>query len=245
MLRSSNYDSDAHEARQNFKDYTQIEAQSFKDLIIQHMESIEQFIVERARHEQEIHNRLKGEKDCSRIVSEKGNDQGLENQSNTSGNESSGSRNECNDKSTSRDDTDIKPSYDTEPMAEVPYTVEYNVFAVDTQHSEQPESINNTCVVEKVDSNVIPNSLDMCDNEIQINQNDEDELITEYLVNISKRCAFWSLNEDILKITILTTNTPYLSRKIRRIRAYTYQRPQWKQVQYAISREDQYVVLEV
>ncbi|GJT53425.1 hypothetical protein Tco_0988479 [Tanacetum coccineum] len=60
-----------------------------------------------------------GRKDCSRIVSEKGNDQGLENQSNTSGNESSGSRNECNDKSTSRDDTDIKPSYDTEPMAEI------------------------------------------------------------------------------------------------------------------------------
>ncbi|GJV82068.1 putative reverse transcriptase domain-containing protein [Tanacetum coccineum] len=33
-------------------------------------------------------------------------------------------------------------------------------------------------------------------------------LITKYLVNISKRRAFWSLNEDILKITILTTNTP-------------------------------------
>ncbi|GKA70155.1 hypothetical protein Tco_0776219 [Tanacetum coccineum] len=33
-------------------------------------------------------------------------------------------------------------------------------------------------------------------------------VIMEYLVNISKRRAFWSLNEDILKITILTTNTP-------------------------------------
>ncbi|GJX91159.1 hypothetical protein Tco_0344485 [Tanacetum coccineum] len=31
--------------------------------------------------------------------------------------------------------------------------------------------------------------------------------IMEYLVNISKRHAFWSLNEDILKITLLTTNT--------------------------------------
>ncbi|GJU77380.1 hypothetical protein Tco_1274450, partial [Tanacetum coccineum] len=40
-------------------------------------------------------------------------------------------------------------------------------------------------------------------------------IIMEYLVNISKRRAFWSLNEDILKITILTTNTPYPSRKIR------------------------------
>ncbi|GJY44723.1 hypothetical protein Tco_0432936, partial [Tanacetum coccineum] len=40
-------------------------------------------------------------------------------------------------------------------------------------------------------------------------------LIMEYLVNISKRRAFWSLNADILKITILKTNTPYPSRKIR------------------------------
>ncbi|GKB71535.1 hypothetical protein Tco_0932947 [Tanacetum coccineum] len=66
---------------------------------------------------------------------------------------------------------------------------------------------------------------------------DGGEVITEYLVNISKRRAFWSLNEDILKITILTTNTPYPSRKIRRIRACTHQRPQRKQVQYAVSRK--------
>nr|GEY20924.1 hypothetical protein [Tanacetum cinerariifolium]GEY20964.1 hypothetical protein [Tanacetum cinerariifolium]GEY35754.1 hypothetical protein [Tanacetum cinerariifolium] len=163
MLVSSNYDSDAREARQDFKNYTQIEAQSFKDLIIQHMESIEQCIVERERHEQETQNRRK---DRSRIVSDKGNDQGLENQSNTSGDESSRPRNECDDKSTFRDDTDIRPSYDAEPMVEVPYTPEYNVFSVDTQHSEQPECIINICVVEKVDSNVIPDSSDMCDNEI-------------------------------------------------------------------------------
>ncbi|GKB38713.1 hypothetical protein Tco_0883655 [Tanacetum coccineum] len=70
-------------------------------------------------------------------------------------------------------------------------------------------------------------------------------LIMEYLVNISKRRAFWSLNEDILKITILTTNTPYPSRKIRRIRACTHQRPQRKLDQYAVSSEDQYAVLEI
>ncbi|GKE62630.1 hypothetical protein Tco_1512997 [Tanacetum coccineum] len=70
-------------------------------------------------------------------------------------------------------------------------------------------------------------------------------LIMEYLVNISKRHAFWSLIEDILKITILTTNTPYTLKKIRRIRACTHQRPQKKPVQYAISSEDQYAVLEI
>ncbi|GJU36521.1 hypothetical protein Tco_1184875 [Tanacetum coccineum] len=39
-------------------------------------------------------------------------------------------------------------------------------------------------------------------------------VITEYLVNISKRRAFWSLNEDILKITVLTTNTPIEEERI-------------------------------
>ncbi|GJU56563.1 hypothetical protein Tco_1230277 [Tanacetum coccineum] len=42
----------------------------------------------------------------------------------------------------------------------------------------------------------------------------------------SKRGALWSLNEAILKITIMKTNTPYPSRKIRRIRACTHKRPQ-------------------
>ncbi|GKD07983.1 hypothetical protein Tco_1187668 [Tanacetum coccineum] len=111
-------------------------------------------------------NASSGDKDCSRIVSDKGNDQGLKNQSNTSGDESSRSRNEYNDKSTFGDDTDMKPSYDIEPMVEVPNTAEYNVFDVDTQHSEQPECISNTCVVETGDSNVIPDSPDMCDNDI-------------------------------------------------------------------------------
>nr|GEX27500.1 hypothetical protein [Tanacetum cinerariifolium] len=61
---------------------------------------------------------------------------------------------------------------------------------------------------------------------------DREKIITKYLVNISKRRAFWSLNEDIIKITILTTNTAYPSRKILRIRACTHQIPQRKPVQY-------------
>ncbi|GKF73080.1 hypothetical protein Tco_0219412, partial [Tanacetum coccineum] len=37
---------------------------------------------------------------------------------------------------------------------------------------EQSESITNTCAVEMGDSNVIPDSSDMCDNDIQDDQND-------------------------------------------------------------------------
>nr|GEW59126.1 integrase, catalytic region, zinc finger, CCHC-type, peptidase aspartic, catalytic [Tanacetum cinerariifolium] len=57
----------------------------------------------------------------------------------------------------------------------------YNVFANDLQYSEQSESISNTCIVETDDSNVIPNSPDMCNDDIQNDQNDvesDDERVT-------------------------------------------------------------------
>ena len=58
-----------------------------------------------------------------------------------------------------------------EPLENVQYDDEYNVFANERQHSEQPESINNTCVVETVDSNGIPDSSNMCNNDNQVDQN--------------------------------------------------------------------------
>ncbi|GJR34116.1 hypothetical protein Tco_1209800 [Tanacetum coccineum] len=76
-------------------------------------------------------------------------------------------------------------------MVEVPYTAEYNVFAVDTQHYKQPECIINTCVVEKVKSNVIPDSPDMCDNEIQTDHNvvecdDERVTLANLILNLKR-----------------------------------------------------------
>ncbi|GJU22727.1 retrovirus-related pol polyprotein from transposon TNT 1-94 [Tanacetum coccineum] len=58
-------------------------------------------------------NAHSSENDCSKT---KG-DQSSEKQSSTSANESNRSGNKCSKKSNSRDDTDIKPSYDTKPMA--------------------------------------------------------------------------------------------------------------------------------
>ncbi|GKB05622.1 hypothetical protein Tco_0833817 [Tanacetum coccineum] len=60
---------------------------------------------------------------------------------------------------------------DSEPLEHVQYDTGYNVFANEIQHSEQFESISNKCVVETVDSNVILDSSDMCDNDIQNDQN--------------------------------------------------------------------------
>ncbi|GKD46855.1 hypothetical protein Tco_1271500 [Tanacetum coccineum] len=49
-------------------------------------------------------------------------------------------------------------------------------------------------------------------------------LIMEYLVKISKKARILELKRTHLKITVLTSNTPYPSRKIRRIYACTLQK---------------------
>nr|GEX91843.1 hypothetical protein [Tanacetum cinerariifolium] len=61
---------------------------------------------------------------------------------------------------------------DSEPLTQVQNDAGYNMFANDLQHSEQSESISNTCLVETDDSNVIPDSPDMCNDDIQNDQND-------------------------------------------------------------------------
>ncbi|GJW08529.1 retrovirus-related pol polyprotein from transposon TNT 1-94 [Tanacetum coccineum] len=61
---------------------------------------------------------------------------------------------------------------DAEPLEQVQYDTDDNVFANEIQHFDQSESISNICVVETGDSNVTPDSPNMCDNDIQDDQND-------------------------------------------------------------------------
>nr|GEY79510.1 hypothetical protein [Tanacetum cinerariifolium] len=61
---------------------------------------------------------------------------------------------------------------DSEPVEHVQNNAEYNVFANDLQHSEQSESVSNTYLVETDDSNVTPDLPDMCEGDIQNEQND-------------------------------------------------------------------------
>nr|GEW06529.1 hypothetical protein [Tanacetum cinerariifolium] len=61
---------------------------------------------------------------------------------------------------------------DSELLEQVQNEAGYNVFANDLQHSEQSESVSNTCLVETDDSNVIHDSPDMCEDAIQNDQND-------------------------------------------------------------------------
>ncbi|GKA03050.1 hypothetical protein Tco_0675831 [Tanacetum coccineum] len=79
---------------------------------------------------------------------------------------------------------------DTEPLEKVQYNAEYNVFSNERQHSKQHGSISNTCIMQKVDSNVIPGSPNMCDNDIQTDQNAEDERVAlaNLIANLKLDC---------------------------------------------------------
>ncbi|GJT21188.1 hypothetical protein Tco_0891125 [Tanacetum coccineum] len=58
-----------------------------------------------------------------------------------------------------------------QPLEQVQNHDENDVFANVRRHSEQTESINDTYVLEKDDSNVIPDSSNICTNDNQVDQN--------------------------------------------------------------------------
>ncbi|GKF04766.1 hypothetical protein Tco_0035434, partial [Tanacetum coccineum] len=58
-----------------------------------------------------------------------------------------------------------------QPLEQVQNHDENDVFANVRRHSEQPESINDTYVLEKDDSNVTPDSSNICNNDNQVHQN--------------------------------------------------------------------------
>nr|GFA18832.1 hypothetical protein [Tanacetum cinerariifolium] len=62
----------------------------------------------------------------------------------------------------------------SEPVEQVQNETGYNVFANHLQHFEQSESVSNTCLVETDDINVISDSPDMCEDDIQNEKNDVD-----------------------------------------------------------------------
>ncbi|GKA59217.1 hypothetical protein Tco_0758530 [Tanacetum coccineum] len=74
-------------------------------------------------------------------------------------------------KDTHAEDADINFVNDKQPMSEVQLTAEHNILANEQQHYEQPESIYDTYLLEKVDRNTTHDSTDMSHRGGEINQN--------------------------------------------------------------------------
>nr|GFA40014.1 hypothetical protein [Tanacetum cinerariifolium] len=72
------------------------------------------------------------------------------------------------------DAIDSGPIFDTEPVQKLSTDDHYNVFAIESEHPEQSESVHDTYLIEQDEHNVIINSLDMSYNREQIDQNNDD-----------------------------------------------------------------------
>ncbi|GJY04251.1 hypothetical protein Tco_0370191 [Tanacetum coccineum] len=70
-------------------------------------------------------------------------------------------------------DADIRPVNDQVPFAEVQLTAQHNVLANEQQHTEQSEPTYDTYLLDKVDSNTTPDSINMCHRGGEIDQDAE------------------------------------------------------------------------
>nr|GFD42194.1 hypothetical protein [Tanacetum cinerariifolium] len=71
----------------------------------------------------------------------------------------------------SLDAPDFGPIFDDEPLQKVSNDDHYNMFAIESEHPEQSESIHDTYSIKQDEHNVIIDSLDMSYDREQIDQN--------------------------------------------------------------------------
>ncbi|GJX68991.1 hypothetical protein Tco_0304718, partial [Tanacetum coccineum] len=143
-----------------------------------------------------------GDTDNSGIVSNKGDNQTLENQSNTSRDESNRSRNECNDKSTSGDDTDVRPSYDTESMTENK-EIELKKYKTYLNHTTEYDTLERklketqTILAQK--ENDIKEGLKLKAYEVSVVKKEHDELVKHSLLTKSRYKGLIKEKNQVIK----------------------------------------------
>ncbi|GJY92678.1 hypothetical protein Tco_0508460 [Tanacetum coccineum] len=199
-IYSRSFSSD-REVIETFRDYTKMTAQTFKETIIQNMNSIEQCIIERASHEQELKMTLKKLSE-RQLQIQQCKVQEVQSSVTSSGDETSSGI--VSDEEIDKQKLEAHYSYmakiqevspeesssTSQPLEQVQNHDENDVFANVRRHSEQPESINDTYVLEKDDSNVIPDSSNICTNDNQVDQNaaecvDERAALANLIANLT------------------------------------------------------------
>ncbi|GJV80292.1 hypothetical protein Tco_1516162 [Tanacetum coccineum] len=136
-------DYDSQMTDKYFIEYIRIEANYFKNTLLQHMGNVKKSIAERTCHQIQYDKRVNKRQmqtQKSKIDTGKAVDADLV------VTESSRTESEMQDDSimsgndTYADDVDIRPIFDREPMVEVQLTTECNIFEIGQQHTEQPEN---------------------------------------------------------------------------------------------------------
>nr|GEV20985.1 retrovirus-related Pol polyprotein from transposon TNT 1-94 [Tanacetum cinerariifolium] len=95
------------------------------------------------------------------------------------------------------------PIFDTEPLEKVSNNDNYNVFAIESEHPEQSESIHDTYLIVQDEHNVIIDSLNMNYDREQIDQNDDDNDIAkerELLASLIEKLMTTKIIEAQIKL---------------------------------------------
>ncbi|GJW56902.1 hypothetical protein Tco_0103633 [Tanacetum coccineum] len=184
-IYSRSFSSD-REVRENFRDYTKMTAQTFKETIIQNMNSIEQCIIERASHEQELKMTLKKLSE-RQLQIQQCKVQEVQSSVTSSGDETSSgivSEEEIDKK-------ELEAHYGF--MAKI-----QEVLPAESSSTDQP-------LEQKDDSNVTPDSLNICNNDNQVDQNaaecvDERAALSNLIANLALIPIVGSRNTSLHRI---------------------------------------------
>ncbi|GJW87020.1 retrovirus-related pol polyprotein from transposon TNT 1-94 [Tanacetum coccineum] len=160
--------------RMFFLAYTQIEVRQFRDILIQHIESVKKSIDERVMHTREYDNRVNERQMQLKEVKDDSSKTLDANLVVTESKETESERHVSSskfEKDTHAKDADVNSVNDKQPMAEVQLFAKHNILANEQHHSKQSESVYDTYLLEKVDRNTIPKSTDMSHRGGDIDQN--------------------------------------------------------------------------
>nr|GFB68746.1 hypothetical protein [Tanacetum cinerariifolium] len=87
----------------------------------------------------------------------------------------------------SLDVADSRPIFDAEPLQKVSNDDHYNMFAIESEHPEQSESVHDTYLIKQDAHTVIIDSLDMSYDKEEIEQNDDDNDLANEQAELARR----------------------------------------------------------
>ncbi|GJX09040.1 hypothetical protein Tco_0198899 [Tanacetum coccineum] len=182
-----------------FVEYTGIKVKQFRETLLLHIGNVKKSVAKRTRHKRQYDRRMKErqmQSKESKVVSSKALDDSLV------VTECSGKKSDEHITSSSSGtyithvvDVDIRPVNDQVPSAEVHLTAQHNVFANEQQHTDQSEPSYDTYLLEKVDSNTTPDSINMCHRGGEIDQDAEHDQVKSPLL----KAEFLKTNDMVEK----------------------------------------------
>nr|GEV67595.1 integrase, catalytic region, zinc finger, CCHC-type, peptidase aspartic, catalytic [Tanacetum cinerariifolium] len=117
----------------------------------------------------------------------------------------------------SPDAADSGPVFDDEPLQKVPNDDHYNVFAIESTHHEQSESVHDTYPIEQDAQNMSIDSLDMSYDREEIDKNDDDNDLAkerELLASLIEKLKC-EIDESKNRNKILETSNKALIEKLK------------------------------